>query len=282
MAATDARPAGRGHARGRSARARLFRVWAWMLSVLLGVLFTSVTALTVTLWATDPGYTETDPVLDLAFFALGGILVTGGIASQIRRPRPAGVQQSLLALGALSLAGLLGGRIEPFVGGVVLLVALTPLAVLHPDRRRLLHTAAGPSWPLLGLTLLAVPPGLVYAVARLGDARGAGASCFLGQCAGGDRLAEAGALAIAVLAVALLASLRIEGWQVPAWCTGLAAMVPGVASLAFPQATGALALAGAVGAVAWGAAFIVVARAQARDRRPRTRRLVTSAATPDP
>jgi hypothetical protein len=106
MAAADARPVDRGQTRVPPARPRLFLVWAWMLSALLGVLFTSVTALTLTLWATDPGYAETNP------------------------------------------------------------------------------------------------PALAYAAALLGAARGAGLSCFLGQCAGGDRLAEAGALAIAVVAVA--------------------------------------------------------------------------------
>jgi hypothetical protein len=95
-------------------------VWAATLTILLGTLFAGLTALTVALWATDPAYAETNPVVDLAFFALGGVLVTGGFASQIaRRPAVAGLQQAVLALAALSAAGWLGGRIEPAIGGLV-------------------------------------------------------------------------------------------------------------------------------------------------------------------
>jgi hypothetical protein len=258
---------GRGRVGRPLGHPRWFAAWARILTVLLGLLFTSVTALTVTLWVTDPGYAETNPVLDLAFFALGGVLITGGIATQLHRPQVAGVQQSLLGLASLALAGLVGGRIEPLVGGVGLLAAVAVLVALHPDRRRLLATGAGPSWPLLALTGTLALPALVYAMDMLGDARVWGPSCFLGQCAGGDRLAEAGALALTVVLVALLASLRTDGWPVPAWSAGLAAMTLGATSLALPDVTGALPLPSAVGAVAWGLAFLLVARRQAREGR---------------
>jgi predicted nucleotidyltransferase len=62
----------------------VFVGWATVLTVLLGLLFVGVTALTIALWATDPAYVETNPVVDLAFFALGGILVTAGVGSQVR------------------------------------------------------------------------------------------------------------------------------------------------------------------------------------------------------
>jgi hypothetical protein len=122
-------------------------VWAATLTILLGVLFTGLTVLTVALWATDPAYVETNPVVDLAFFALGGVLVTGGFASQLtRRPSVAGLQQAPGA-GALTAAGWLGARIEPAIGGLVLLLASVPLVVLHPDRRRLCRPAPAAAAP---------------------------------------------------------------------------------------------------------------------------------------
>lgn len=252
----------------RSWRTTLVTVWAALLTLLLGLLFTGMTALTLSLWATDPAYTQTNPVVDLAFFALGGILVTTGLASQVRGGHVAGLQQAVLALLALSAAGWLGARIEPFVGPLLLLVAAAPLIVLHPRRRQLLAPGDGVSGPLMVLALTAAVPAAVYAAGMLAQARVAGPSCFLGQCVRGDRLAEAAALAIAVVLVALLAALRTPGWPVPVWCAGLAALVLGAISWAFPEAPGALAPWAAAATVLWGVAFVVVG---AHEQRPLTR-----------
>jgi hypothetical protein len=137
--------------------------------------------------------------VDLSFLALGGVLLTTGLASQIRTPSIAGLQQAVLALVALSVAGWLGGRVEPFIGPLVLLVAAAPLVVLHPDRRRLLAPGPAASRPLVAMTVVAVGPAAVYAADMLGRARAAGPSCFLGQCVQGDRYAEAAALTLAVV-----------------------------------------------------------------------------------
>ena len=257
----------------RSWRTTLVAVWAAALTLLLGPLFTGMTALTLSLWATDPAYTQTNPVVDLAFFALGGILLTTGFASQVRGGQIPGLQQAVLALLALSAAGWLGARIEPFVGPLVLLAAAAPLVALHPRRRRLLAPGDGVSRPLMALTLMAAIPATVYAAGMLALARAAGPSCFLGQCVQGDRFAEAAALALAVVLVALLASLRTPGWPVPAWCTGVAAIVLGAASWAFPGEPGALTPWPTAAAVLWGVAFVAAARVQARlSGAPRRRR----------
>lgn len=86
--------------------------------------------------------------------------------------------------------------------------------------------------------------------------RVAGPSRFLGRCAEGDRFAETAALAVAVVLVALLASLRTAGWRLSAWCAGSAAMVLGATSLVFPREVGALAAPWAVAAAVWGTACI--------------------------
>jgi hypothetical protein len=248
-------------------------VWAATLTVLLGTLFTGLTVLTVALWATDPGYVETSPVVDLAFFALGGVLVTGGFASQMaRRPPVAGLQQAVLALAALSAAGWLGGRIEPAIGGLVLLLPAIPLVVLHPDRRQLVPPGAGGSRALTAVAALAVAPAVVYGWGLLAEARAAGASCFLGQCARGDRYAEAAALAFALVLVALLASRKPSGWLLPAWSVGTCAVVLGAASLIWPTETGAISGGWAVTTVAWGGALVVIASIEQRSPRRLARR----------
>jgi hypothetical protein len=258
--------------RARPRRDRVRVVWAATLTILLGVLFTGLTALTVALWATDPAYVETSPVVDLAFFALGGVLVTGGFASQIaRRPPVAGLQQAVLALTALTAAGGLGGRIEPAIGGLVLLLATVPLVVLHPDRRQLTSVGGG-SRALTVLAALAVAPAAVYGTGLLTQARSAGASCFLGQCARGDRYAETAALAFAVVLVAMLAASKPPGWPLSAWSAGTAAAVVGVVSLVFPRQAGAVGSVWAVTAMVWGAAVITVAHAERRAPGARTAR----------
>ncbi|HEX6255975.1 MAG TPA: hypothetical protein VFZ70_09210 [Euzebyales bacterium] len=246
-------------------------VWAAALTAVLGLLFTGTTALTIALWSTDPAYTQTNPVVDLAFFALGGILITAGFASQIRSRQIAGVQQAILALLALALAGVLAGRIEPFIGALLLLVAAAPVVVLHPARRQLLAAGESVSRPLAALGAAAVVPAVAYAAVMLDRARSAGPSCFLGRCAEGDRFAEAAALAVAVVLVALLASLRTPGWTLSAWCAGSAAIVFGAACLVFPREPGALAAPWAVAAVVWGAACVVTVYRPHAGRAPRAR-----------
>ena len=253
----------------RPRRGTFVAAWAATLAALLGLTFAGTTAVTIALWATDADYALTNPVVDLAFFALGGILITVGIASQVRGGPVAGLQQAVLALLAFSVAGASGGRIEPFVGPLVLLAAIAPLVVLHPRRRDLVAAGEGPSWPLLALALAAAVPASLYAAGMLEQARAAGPSCFLGQCVQGDRLAEAAALAMAVVLVAALASWRTPGWRLPAWCAGVAALVLGVASWAFPGEPGALAAWPAAATVFWGVALVVVA--EAHGRRPRLR-----------
>jgi hypothetical protein len=252
--------------RPRRGRGRV--VWAAMLTILLGVLFTALTVLTVALWATDPDYVETNPVVDLAFFALGGVLVTGGFASQIsRRPQLAGLLQAVVALVALTAAGWVGDRMEPTLGGLVLLLATVPLVVLHPERRQLASVGIGGSRALTAAAVLAVAPAAVYGAELLTAARAAGASCFLGQCARGDRSAEAAALAFAVVLVALLASRQPPGWLLPAWSAGTAAGVLSASSLLWPTQVGAVSGGWAVATAAWGGAFVVVAHVQHRHQR---------------
>lgn len=255
MSSFPSGPRGRGLSHAlKSARV----VWAALWSALIWPLFVAVTVLTVSLWAVDPNYTETTPVSDFSFFALGS-MIAAGFSSQIRRQPPAaGVGQSLLAAAALALCGLLGSRVEPLAGGVLLTAAAVVLLILHPQPRGLLHRQSNPSRAGAGLTVLAAAVGVGYAAAMLTAALAAGPSCFLGRCAHGDRLAEMAATALAIPALAALAAWRIDGWRLPLWSAGLGAITLGAASAVLPYAAGSLGVPGGTAAIAWGVLVIVL------------------------
>ena len=248
------------------ARRVAFAVWVTILSLLVGIVFVGVTALTVGIWIADPSYTETNPVVDLGFFALGAVLIGAGFVSQLRAPDRylAGLQQAFISLLALAVAGLVGDRVEPLWGGLILVAAVAIAAALHPARSELLRPGTGLSAPLAGLSLVAAIPAIVYAERMLALARDAGPSCFAGQCARGDRFAEMAALAVAVVLVALLASARTGGWRVPAWSAGVAAAILGVASVAVPDVTGSVGSVWGALAVVWGVMVVVAAEWQTR------------------
>jgi hypothetical protein len=253
-----------------SARRVAFAVWVTILSLLIGIVFLGVTALTVGMWVSDPSYEETNPVVDLGFFALGAVLIGAGFVSQLRAPERnvAGLQQAFIGLLALAVAGLVGDRVEPLWGGLILVAAVAIAAALHPARGELLRLGAGLSAPLAALSLVAAIPAIVYAEHMLALTRDAGPSCFMGQCARGDRFAEMAALAISLVLVVLLASARTGGWRVPAWSAGAAAVILGLASVALPDVAGSVGWAWGALEVAWG--VMVVAAAEWLMRRNET------------
>jgi hypothetical protein len=216
-----------------------------------------VTVLTIGLWLANQN-SDTNPVADLGFFALGGIIVAGGLTTQIRAPekRIAGLQQAVTGLLALGVAGLIGERAEPLVGSLLFLAATAILVALHPARREFFQVGTRLSAPLAALSILAAVPAAAYAATMLVQARQAGPSCFLGACAYGDRLAEVAALAIAIVLVGMLAALQTRGWRAAAWSAGAAAAIVGMASIALPEVPGALGQLAGAAAVAWGILFV--------------------------
>src|SRR2546426_400746 len=54
-----------------------------------------------------------------------------------------------------------------------------------------------------------------------------------------QRLSTMAAMAIAIVLAGLLAALPTHAWRIPAWCAGTAAIVFGLASIAFPDQRGA-------------------------------------------
>lgn len=237
----------------------MFRVWAAVWSMVIVVTFLGVTVLTLALWLTDPGYTETTPVGDLSFFALGAIIGVG-LASQLRRAeqRVAGPQQAGIGILSLGVAGVMGERIEPAVGAVLLLLVVAVLVVLHPARRDLFAPGPGTDLLVLALSVLAGIPAIWYAARMLSLAAEAGPSCFLGQCARGDRLAEMAAATITIVLVGGLAGFKTPGWRLPLWSAGVGAILIGLTSIALTDVPGSLGLGWGSLAVAWGVLLIMI------------------------
>lgn len=246
---------------------KTFFIWAAILSLVFGLLFIGVTAVTIGMWLAHQNALTT-PVSDLSFFALGAIIIGMGFAVQLRAPerKIAGVQQAVLGLLALGGAGLIGNRVEPLVGSLLFLLAAAILAALHPARRAFFKLGQGLSVLLAALSLLAALPAVGYAASMLVLARHAGPSCFFGQCPYGDRLAEMAALALAIVLVGLLAALKTQGWRVAAWSAGVSAVILGLASIVLPDAPGALGQAWGALTATWGVLFVVAAEWEARQR----------------
>lgn len=249
----------------------VFRVWAAVWSGIVTFTFVGVTVLTLALWLTDPDYAETTPVADLSFFALGAIIGLG-LASQLRRPeqRIAGLHQVGIGILSLGVAGVIGARIEPAVGAVLLLLVVAVLVVLHPARRDIFAPGPGIDVPVLALSALAAVPAVVYAAGMLHLAAEAGPSCFLGQCARGDRFAEMAAAAITIVLVGGLAGFNTPGWRLPLWSAGAAAILIGSTSIAFTDVTGSLGLGWGSLAVIWGVLLIVIGERRERRGPPPT------------
>jgi hypothetical protein len=252
-----------------STRHRAFFIWAAILSLVFGLLFIGVTALTIGMWLAHQNALTT-PVSDLSFFALGAIITGMGFAVQLRTPerKIAGVQQAVLGLLALGVAGLIGNRIEPLVGSLLFLLAAAILAALHPARREFFKLGQGLSAPLAALSILAAVPAVGYTASMLALARHAGPSCFLGRCPYGDRLAEMAALALAIVLVGMLAALKTQGWRVAARSAGASAVILGLVSIVLPDAPGALGQAWGALTVTWGVLFVVAAEWETRQGTP--------------
>jgi hypothetical protein len=249
-----------------------FVVLVGLLSLFFSLGFMALTALTIAVWAVDPGASETNPVVDAGFLALGAVIVGLGFLAQLHVParNVAGLQQALIGLLALSAAGLLGGRVEPLWAGVVAVLLTLAAIFLHPARESILRPRAAVNRLPAAFAALAFVPALLYAERMLGLAWEAGPSCFAGQCAAGDRLAEMAALAVAVVLVTLLASLRTPGWRLSVWSAGGAALLVGLASMALPEVTGSLGATGGPVTFVWGVGLIVATEWQARRADART------------
>jgi hypothetical protein len=206
-------------------------------------------------------------------------VIIAAIAVNVRDAAGRAAAVWILALITTPLVGLYAALadIDALLPILVAAVVFTVIAFLaHPASLRVkLSSHHGPSLLMLALAAIAAIPLILYAVDQVGIHTSSGP---------GDEHYEFGhwirmaAYASASLGIALVASLRVRGWRVPAWIAGLMIGVLGAASLGM-RAASELPTVWAVLAIAWGAAFIGGAELEARRS---TQRPVTATAQVEP
>jgi len=224
------------------------------------------------------GTTESHRTHDIVFALLIATAAIGVLA-QLRRPAQHGAAMvmALVPLAAILLAGVLSDGYEIMVrrnptrliGPMVLVTAL-----VHPAGRSFLRSfrAPGVSATMLALAGAAAAPLLVLASDKLtlqGTVRDE--HYALGH------YGFMAAFAFTVVGIAVLASLRPDGWRLTAWVAGSLALLLGITSVAYQGSASSLGSSWALAAIGWGILFVVVAegtRASAGTtaRRERSRR----------
>jgi ABC-2 type transport system ATP-binding protein len=195
---------------------------------------------------------------DLTFFYLFATAVAGMLA-QLRRPSEnvAGQVMALIPWGALLLAFALTNTWIP-LDLVAILGGLTLLAtMLHPAWRKVFESfsASRVNVVLLALVAIAAVPLLAFAAASVGLQR-----AVTNDHAALGHYAAMAAFGFAVIGVGLLASLRLDGWRLPAWVAGVLPVLLGLASLVLPDVDSSLGPVWGLVAIAWGIVFVVANR----------------------
>ena len=155
-------------------------------------------------------------VLDAGWGAIFGVVLPLGLLAQLRHPsqRIAGLQQTALVAIILAGAGV-AGRAFWYLGlAAALLTATGLLLAMHPARGEILRCGASAQPLLLGLGAVAALPCLVYAT-RMISAQRRGLPPLDAESNGMHHWTVMAALALAVVGLAVLASLGTHGWTNP-------------------------------------------------------------------
>jgi uncharacterized membrane protein (DUF485 family) len=251
------------HTRRWTARRVAFTTWTAILVVVFGVMFFGLTSLALAWLQNLEGVAG--PVTELGYGVLVGIILTVGVASQLRDAEHsiAGVQQAALTVPALLVGSALAADSQNVEAAAIVAVGVGILLVLHPARAEFLRRGAGFSRPLVAIAAVGGLPLVAYAIEM-----GRQAQDLVGPPHHVQRLATMAAMAISIVLVGLLASLRSRGWRIPAWSAGIAAIAFGLVSVVYPDHPAAAGLGWGAVALAGGILFIAVAEREAR-RPPR-------------
>jgi hypothetical protein len=278
-----ARPVGR-------ARLAAFYVLVGLFTLML--LFMSPLQFVVLGWFLEEAQTHRVHEISFGFVF---VLSLVGVLAQLRKPagKIAQMWQTAIPIWLVIVAIILiGEEIDPIV--LLFLVVPGVLMALHPGRSLLFHRATDPSRLLAAMTVVAAVPLLIFAVGefRIGqDAAAVAGDVEISDDESIDeverKLRAAGdtpeekeaavhyghwsamaAFAVGIASLGALAALKLPGWRVPAWGAGLAAVIYGVVSLAYPEDASAANSIWAALAILWGVGFIGVAEVEARSRPP--------------
>ncbi len=236
-----------------------FTVLAALLVVVYGVAFFGLTTLAIGWFERREGVSG--PVTEIGYGALVGLILTVGVASQLRHPerKIAGLQQAALIIPSLAGGSLLARDTQNLEPLVLIVPLLALLWALHPARAELLHPSTRISPLLVAIALIGAVPLITYALAM-----GAQAQQLAGPPHHIQRLSTMAALAVGIELAALLAALHTPGWRIPTWSVATALIVFGVASVLFPEHPAAVGRAWGALAIGGGLLFVTVAELEAR------------------
>jgi hypothetical protein len=197
--------------------------------------------------------------LEASWGAFFTVIVAGAFVRLAWRPddRVVPAVQLLVAAAALVAGAALGGRPEPVLVAAALAV-LVALLLVRTARPRRPELRLRPAAPLLGAAVVATPFWVAYAWQAAAASRtGLDDDISVGV----PHWAVQSAVGLAIAACALAAGGWPRGRPLLATSAGLGAVLLGVATVSYPDATGAMPtpLAG-FAAVAWGLAVVVLAR----------------------
>jgi hypothetical protein len=209
-------------------------------------------------------------VHNLGFGILYGVILTVAFVAMARRPeRKASAFFQVVATAVAAVtAALVSADTGYLFFGVVVIAAAAILLWLHPARAEVLRPALNPSL-LMGSLVLAGSVPLVWF--GLTGARLQRAGPPTDPHVSMDHWANMAAMTFGLVLTGLLASSRMRGWRLTAWCAGLGTAVYGLASTVFHRFPGTnVPYPGSEGtgwglaALIGGLAFIAVAEREAR------------------
>ena len=239
---------------------------AFSLVVLVTLGWAGIIGLMVLLMQLQPGFMGMahfsavhHRVHDLTYGFLFATAVVG-ILAQLRRPSKnvAGQLMAVIPWVGLLLAAVLSTDAGVIRSSERMSVALLTgiVALLHPTGRDFFRSfrLSRVNWLMLALVIIAAVPLLAFASTNIGlqgtvpdDHAALGHYGFMA------------AFSFTVVGVGLLASLRPDGWRLPAWVAGLLPALLGLASLVYPDVSSSLGPVWALAAIAWGAVFVAAA-----------------------
>jgi hypothetical protein len=201
----------------------------------------------------QPAHRTHDVAYGLLFTTLGL-----GLVAQLRRPsgNVAGMVMALVPSASLLLAGVLAGNVDAVFKSNPMryAAAITAVAALvHPAGLASFRSfrVARVNRIALALAAVAAIPLVGFASTNIDLQRTVtDEHTFMGH------YGFMAALSFTIIGVSVLASLRPDGWKLPARVAGLLAGGLGISSLLYPNAASSLDTLWALAAIAWAIAFV--------------------------
>jgi plastocyanin len=247
----------------------------FVLAVLLALALTAIVGGMTFIMMLQPGFLDmahfSDPTHRTHELTYGFLFATAGVGllAQLRRPskNAAGMVMALIPWAALLLAAVLSANAFVILSTERIAVAVVAViaALVYPGWHGFFRSfsVARINRVMLALVAIAAVPLLVYAFTNI----------RLQATVTDSHAVQAhygfmAAFSFTIIGIGLLASLRPDGWWLPAWVAGLLPVLLGLTSLVYPDATSSLGLLWALAAIAWGVGFVAAAELTQDAERP--------------